>query len=257
MMWVRLRFLAFVGLVLAPSTALMATGDPRLIDIGKLVMILSPAVVGLALNLGTGDRKGERHWTWVPAAAAVSLAISGTALAVAIAVGAAKFPGGVAPSQGVGVAMAASAVTSVLEELGWAGGGLALATAALGRRWGVLVLGLVWAIWHLIPTFLRVGLFPDLEAGPPAMIAAFIVACLVYRELLTTLRERAGTWLAAAAAHAAPNILFAGLIAAGMSLGGPASWTFFPAPGGLVFPALALVAMLGLRARARRTPLLA
>ena len=124
---------------------------------------------------------------------------------------------------------------------------IALALRAFGRGWGVIILSLVWAAWHLIPVVLRVGLFPDLEAGPPGMIVAFVVACLVYRELLTALRERAHTWLAAAAGHAAPNLLLAGLMAAG--LGGfhhAGGWVFFPAPGGIVFPILALCAVLAL-----------
>ena len=170
------------------------------------------------------------------------------ALAVAMAAGAGSIQRTGSAPDAILAAAGVSALTSVLEELGWAGGGLALALAAFGRRWGVLVLGLVWAAWHLIPALLRVGLFRELETAPPAMIAAFVVSCLVYRELLTALRERARTWWAAAAGHAAPNILLAGLMAAG--LGGfdrPGAWPFFPAPGGLVFPVLALAAVLALR----------
>jgi hypothetical protein len=75
---------------------------------------------------------------------------------------------------------------------------------------------------------------------------------VVYRELLTQLRDRAGSWLGAAAGHAAPNILLAGLLAAGVELyPGPADWLYFPAPGGLVFPTLVLVALLMLRRGAR------
>lgn len=77
------------------------------------------------------------------------------------------------------------------------------------------------------------------------MIIAFVAACLIYRELLTGLRERAQTWLAAAAGHAAPNIVLSAFIAS--SLGGfhgAAGGVFFPALGGLVFPALAVGAVL-------------
>jgi nitroreductase len=140
-------------------------------------------------------------------------------------------------------AVGATALTSVLEELGWAGGGLALAIGAFGRRGGVAVLGLVWAAWHLIPAFLHIGLFPELERAPLPMLATFTVTCMIYRELLTRLRERARTWWAAAAGHAAPNMLLAALMAAG--LGGfdrLGHWPFFPAPGGLVFLLLALAA---------------
>jgi hypothetical protein len=152
--------------------------------------------------------------------------------------------GGLSPTtQALVTAMAASGLTSILEELGWALGGLTLARQALGARFGVLALGGIWALWHLIPVFFRIGLFPDLETAPPAMIATFIASCLVYRTLLTQLQDRAGSWLGAAAGHAAPNIVMAGLIAGG--LGGWAdSWWAFPAPGGLVVLALATAGLI-------------
>lgn len=243
----RIRFAAFVAVVLGLPAALMAAEDPQLTDLGKLVMILSPAVAGLALNWGLGDKGMTARWRWVGLAAAITLIVALATLGIGLAAGAASFrPAG--EFSGILTASGASALTSVLEELGWAGGGLALALAAFGRRWGIPVLGLVWAAWHLVPVWFRVGLFPQLEAAPPAMIAAFVAACLIYRELLTQLRERAGTWWAAAAGHAAPNILLAGLMAGGLEvMRSPTDWPFFPAPGGLAFPLLALVAVLVLR----------
>lgn len=248
MVLAQFRFALFVIIVLALPAGLMAAPDPQLVDLGKLTMILSPAVAGLALSPRRWDRGSGLRWPWILGAACVTLLVALGSLAVAIAVGAASFQ-----SQGIALEtilgpMGGSALTSVLEELGWAGGGLALAIAAWGRRWGVLILGLVWAVWHLIPVALHVGLFPYLEAAPPFMIAAFIASCLIYRELLTLLRERSGTWLGAAAGHAAPNILLAGLIAGGVGLSDrPGDWPFFPAPGGLVFPLFALGAVLALR----------
>lgn len=250
---VPIRFAIFIVAVLALPAALMAQSDPQLVELGKLVMILSPAVAGLLLNWGVGGAKGKRRWAWVAAAAGVTLAIAGGALAVAFLAGAARFsPTGVTVS-GLLAAVGVSTLTSVLEELGWAGGGLALAERALGPQWGVAVLGLVWAAWHLVPVVLGVGLFPYLEQGPPGMIAAFIAACLVYRFLLTDLRRRAGTWLAAAAGHAAPNIALAGLMAAGVGGFEAGAWGYFPAPGGLVFPLLALLALVALQARRSST----
>jgi len=245
----RLRFVLFVIIVLALPAGLMATTDPQLVDLGKLAMILSPAVAGLALSPRRWDRGSNTRWTWIAAAAAVTLlvALGSLAVAVAVAARAASFQSAGATFESNVGAIGGSAATSVLEELGWAGGGLGLAVTAFGRRWGVLMLGLVWAAWHLVPVVLHVGLFPYLEAAPPLMIAAFIASCLIYRELLTTLRERSGTWLGAAAGHAAPNVLLAGLIAAGVGLSDrPDDWPFFPAPGGLVFPLLALGAVLSL-----------
>ncbi|HXQ16062.1 MAG TPA: CPBP family glutamic-type intramembrane protease [Caulobacteraceae bacterium] len=243
----RLKFGVFVATVLVPPGVLMATGDARLIDLGKLAMILSPGVAGLVLNLGR-PRGPKPRWPWVGVSTVVTLVVAGASLAVAVLVGAADFEPSGSALPAVASAAGISALTSVLEELGWAGGGLALAVAALGRRWGVVALGSVWAAWHLIPALLRVGLFPDLEKAPPAMLGAFVVSCLVYRELLTALRERARTWWAAAAGHAAPNILLAGLMTAGLGgFGRPGAWPFFPAPGGLVFPLVTLAAVLILR----------
>lgn len=147
----RVRFAVFVVLVLILPGGLMTTGEARLIDSGKLAMILSPGLVGLALNRGLGDRGAKARWGWVGVAAAITLAVAAGALAVAMAAGVASFQRTGSAPAAVLSAAGVSALTSVLEELGWAGGGLALALAAFGRRWGVLVLGLVWAAWHLVP----------------------------------------------------------------------------------------------------------
>lgn len=244
----RLRFVVFIIIVLGLPAGLMAATDPQLVDLGKLAMILSPAVAGLALSTKRWSRGSATSWGWISGAAAITLLVTLGALSVAIAVGAASFRLEDTPLDAVMRSAGGSALTSVLEELGWAGGGLTLAIAAFGRRWGVLVLGLVWAAWHLVPVVLKVGLFPYLETAPPLMIPAFIASCLIYRELLTVLRERSGSWLGAAAGHAAPNILLAGLLAAGVELSDRTEdWPFFPAPGGLVFPLLALVALKALR----------
>lgn len=239
------RFAVFVLAVLALPGGLMALGDPRMADLGKLALILSPGLAGLILNRGLGEGEARPRWGWVALAAGVTLGVAGLALVAALISGVAAWPEAV-PARTLAMMMGASALTSVLEELGWAAGGLALAVKAFGRRAGVPILALVWAAWHLIPAMLKVGLFPDLEAAPPAMLAAFVAACLVYRELLTRLRERAATWWAAVAGHAAPNILLAGVVAAG-GFDPSRGWWFFPAPGGLVFLGLALVAVALLR----------
>ncbi|MCC7004275.1 MAG: hypothetical protein IT357_19125 [Gemmatimonadaceae bacterium] len=214
----KLRFALFVAIVLALPAALMASTDAELRDLGKLAMIVSPAIAGFALAPRSPRRASHVSWRWVSGAAIITLLVALGALAVAVAVGAASVALTPTPFRNIASAVGASALTSVLEELGWAAGGLALATAAYGRRWGVLALGTVWAAWHLIPVALHVGLFPYLEAAPPLMIAAFVASCLIYRELLTQLRERSNSWLGAAAGHAAPNIVLAGLIAAGVTL---------------------------------------
>ena len=244
----RVKFGLFVLVVLGLPGGLMALDDPRIGDLGKLALILSPAVAGLVLSWGLGDRGQRARGSAVALAGGVTVAVVGLALAVAFIPGVAAFR---QPSAGLPIVaqtIVAVALTSVLEELGWAVGGLRLAVAAFGRRVGVLILGLVWAAWHLIPTLLKIGLFPDLEAAPPAMLAAFVASCVVYRELLTLLQERARTWWAAAVGHALPNMLVAGLMAAGIgAFDLDAGWWAFPAPGGLFFLAFALIAVLLVR----------
>lgn len=247
-MGARVRFLGFCLIVLILPGAIMASVDPQL---GKLVLILSPAIAGTVLNLGLGHRGERIQWRWIGLAALITLAVAGLALAASLVAGVSAFDGTPFAPNGAGAALAGTALTSILEELGWAGGGLALALKAFGRRWGVLILGLVWAVWHLVPTFLKIGLFPELESAPPLMLATFVVACLIYRELLTRFVERSHTWLAAAAGHAAPNIAITGFVVSGLViLKQPEGWPLFPAPGGVVFSVLALLAAWRLRRRA-------
>ena len=247
----RLRFVVFCVIVLALPGGLMALDDPRVGDLGKLALILSPAVAGLALNMGLGKRGHPIRWRDVGLAALVTLIIAGLALTVALLAGAAGFSGQIRGPQDAVAMVAGTLLTSVLEELGWAGGGLALALKAFGRRLGVLILGVVWAAWHLIPTFLKVGLFPELEAAPPLMLGVFVIACVIYRELLTRFVERSGTWLGAAAGHAAPNVLLTAFVVLSglVVLERPEAWPLFPAPGGVVFAALALAAVWMMRSK--------
>ena len=246
----RVRFLAFCVIVLGLPGGLMALGDPQLGDLGKLALILSPAVAGLALNLGLGKRAGSIRWREVGGAALVTLTIVGLALAVSLLTGASTLSGTAYTPDRAAAVIGATLLTSVLEELGWAGGGLALALKAFGRRGGVLILGLVWAAWHLIPTYLKIGLFPELEAAPPLMLGVFVIACVIYRELLTRFVERSGSWLGAAAGHAAPNIALVTLMTCGLVvLDKPQAWPLFPAPGGVVFAALALAAVWVMRSK--------
>lgn len=247
----RLRFLLFCGIVLGLPAALMSAGQPGLTDPGKLALILGPALAGNLLCVGVNFRSGHRLGAASAHAALVTLSIAALALGVALLLGAADVRASRIPAEQAAAAVAGAALTSVLEELGWARGGLVLATAAVGRRTGVFVLGVVWAAWHLIPTLLRVGLFPELEAAPAAMLVVFLITSVLYRELLTRLAERSGSWLAAAAGHAAPNVLFAVLVGGGLRvLISPGEWPAFPAPGGIGFAVLVVGALFYVRAGA-------
>lgn len=246
----KLRFLLFCCLVLGMPAVLMAANEPRLNELGKLALILGPALAGTLLGIGLRQPTRDRLCGVCADAVLVTLGIASLGLVSAMLLGAAEFSGTRLPPERALAAVALAALTSVVEELGWARGGLALANAALGRAIGVATLGVVWAAWHLIPTLLHSGLFVELEAAPPAMLVVFVITCVLYRELLTRFAERGGSWLAAAAAHAAPNMLFAALMSGGLVvLTHPDAWMAYPAPGGIGF---ALFVLLGLYLRRGR-----
>ena len=60
-----LRFAIFVAVVLGVPAVLMAAPDAGLVDLGKLTMILSPAIAGLALSPRQRERGSKVRWVWV------------------------------------------------------------------------------------------------------------------------------------------------------------------------------------------------
>lgn len=250
----KLRFLVFCSIVLGIPAVLMSANEPRLNDLGKLALILGPALAGSLLSIGMSLPSRDRLGAACAQAVVVTVGIASLSLLAALLLGAVDFGCARLPPERVLAAVAAASLTSVLEEFGWARGGLALANAALGRSMGVAALGALWAAWHLIPTFLHSGLFPELESAPPSMMLVFLVTCVFYRELLTRFAERGGSWLAAAAAHAAPNMLFAALMSSGLVIHVSAdAWMAYPAPGGIAFAVLVLAGLYFVRVRYSRS----
>ena len=124
--WARVRFWVFVVLVLGAPAVLMASADPRATDLGKLALILGPATFGLALNVGFGVRgRGAANWSRVGVAAAVTVLVATGAVAVALVFGAAQFQAAATTPGSVAMVAVIPALTSLLEELGWAAAGVA------------------------------------------------------------------------------------------------------------------------------------
>ena len=130
MAFARLRFVVFIIIVLGLPAGLMAATDPQLVDLGKLAMILSPAVAGLALSTKRWSRGSATSWGWISGAAAITLLVTLGALSVAIAVGAASFRLEDTPLDAVMRSAGGSALTSVLKN--W--GGLAVVSPWRSRR---------------------------------------------------------------------------------------------------------------------------
>ena len=80
----KFRFAVFAAAVLVLPAGLMATGDPRLRDLGKLAMILLPGITGVILSRGLGAREARPAWKWVGLAGVVTLAVALGAVAAAM-----------------------------------------------------------------------------------------------------------------------------------------------------------------------------
>jgi uncharacterized protein len=169
-------------------------------------LLLGPPVAGLLLTAVTEGRTGLRalggrllHWRvparWYLAALLPAPVILGGVLLVLSAFdGAAYRPGFL----WIGLAFGLSA--GLLEEVGWTG----VATPALRRRHGVwgtgVLLGLVWGVWHLLPTLL-VHDGPLTGGWLPMLVVHWVVGLTAYRMLIVWVHEHTGSVLIAGLMH--------------------------------------------------------
>lgn len=244
------RLLLFTAWVLgAPSLAfqVLAPTDAESAGPAMLVFILSPALAGFVLSRGL---PGQPSTTNAQKLRGVGLAFVVTLTTILLSTGAAVALGALVrgtPAAGAGAAIASAFITSTLEELGWAAGGLAIVRAALPERVAIPTLGVVWACWHLViaafaPPEVAIGMFP---LGTPfaLALAGFVLGCVALRLLLTELRDRAGTVWAAAVGHVVGNVLLGALLGSGVLAFSPdGPWWAFPGPTGLVFFTLTMMA---------------
>lgn len=207
------RFLGWVAGVSLPFFVLGAVGGE--VGIGSMrlpasaVMVVVPGAVavGLCWREGGGaavagllrrlvDRP-RPPWRWYVLAAGVFPAVSVLAQAVAEqargAPASPPLPLVMVPAVAVVFVLAAAC-----EELGWT----AYATAPLLERAGVVgtgvVLGLSWAVWHLIPL---------LQAGhPPSWIVGWVVTTVAARMIIVAVYVRTGAVGTAITAHAMLNL---------------------------------------------------
>ena len=123
------------------------------------------------------------------------------------------------------------------EEAGWRGYLLA-ALLPLGRLPALLLVGTIWAVWHL-PLILLGYEYPGAPRG--LALLAFVVFCVAAGALLSWFRLRSGSILPAAVGHGAINA-WAGLPVLLLAAGAP-DRPLLTAPAGLLASAcLALLA---------------
>jgi membrane protease YdiL (CAAX protease family) len=106
------------------------------------------------------------------------------------------------------VGIAASALVSVGEEVGWRGLLAPRLTARFGFAPAVIVLGLVWGAWHL-PMILWGGYDGGGARGPE--IACFLVTTVTLSAPMAWLRLTSGSFLPCATLHGAHNLVLIGL----------------------------------------------
>jgi membrane protease YdiL (CAAX protease family) len=136
----------------------------RLLPIAVVAMFAGPSVAGLLLTGLVHGKKGLRQFLsrllkwrvgprWYAAAILIAPALM-TAVLLALTLFSRRFLPGIFVSDDkatlVVFGMAIALAAGIFEELGWTG----FATPALRRRYGVvttgLIVGLLWAAWHLL-----------------------------------------------------------------------------------------------------------
>lgn len=178
--------------------------------------------VPLRRGLGTlvAPRPVAHGWTWY----AIALGLVPVALVLAYRVlwlAGATPTGPVTPVTAAPALLAVFAVSAAFEEAGWMGYALPRLRRRRNALSAGLILGVVWAVFHLVPLF---------EAGrPPAWIAGWFVGTVAARVLIV--------WLCANARALLPAIL----LHTTLNLGG----SFFPGYAGAA-PQIALGVILAL-----------
>ena len=206
-------------------------GDPRanpLLLVGYLLGAFVPSATGVALAWWHGGRKAVRalvgrlgRWRvgvrWYGIAVGVPIGLKLAVLGVLIVAGYAR-PS--IPDLSVWPTVLALAIVGGLvpgaigEELGWRGFALPLLQARYSAVTASLLLGVVWALWHLPTFFVPITGQASLPMG--WLLVEIVGVSVLYTWIVNSTR---GSVLLAIVFHAANNsltpVLYPGIIAAG------------------------------------------
>ncbi len=204
----RFPFAAFVLLACAVTWPLAA--GMRLSLLLPLLGLFGPLLAALAVIGATRGRAGLRDLgrRFAPRAADLPWAAVAVGLPLLLLVPvwllerwtgpAPALPFALGPITALSLALA---LLIVGEEVGWRGFALPHLLARRPALWSALVVGAVWALWHL-PNFLLPG-YPHRELP----FAAFFLTVVAYSVLFTWLHARTrGSLLIAVVFHAALNL---------------------------------------------------
>lgn len=204
------RSAAGVFIVLVLAIAVTTAGVA-----GGLILALSPMLVTVLLLVLTGEgraglarvglsRSGIRQW---PVAVGGSVAVSAVATVLVVFLGYAAFtlPGSDFWANALVLAITGP-ILAFTEEIGWRGY-LLPRLSWLGERRAMLVVGVVWAAWHL-PYILLTPYYHD-EGNRWLTLPLFTGSVLAFSFFLGYLRLESGSVWPAVLAHFAHNWAFA------------------------------------------------
>ncbi len=257
------------GLDLANGIALSNSSGTT----GLAVFILGPAVVALALYLFSRDGAGKLGFTlrfphrtrWFAGAALLYPVITAATVGAGLAVGVASLSADPAPGKptffaAFGAIFAIQLVKNLFEEFIFRGYGTrtALALGMPSRLGPHLLVGVVWALWHL-PLYLMWTSPADLRLIStlswslffPLLVAGITASALVYGEM----RARTGSLWPGLLLHSMCNAIATPLLTNGhLTFTGHADALFSPVPSSLLTLLLfALTGLLLLRRKPRTT----
>jgi len=203
----------------APATGLTLAVFP--------MMVIAVALAGLGLTAVVSGRPGladlaraQRRWRlgrWWLVPLLPPVAVVGVLTVLSITVSRAFAPGFFLVGLIFGV------VAGFLEEIGWSG----FAYPRLRTRWTPLVaatlLGVGWGIWHL-PVVDALGAASPHGTSWPAFFAAFVLALVGLRLVISAAYEATGSLLLAQATHASSTASLVVFGAGAATAGQEAGW---------------------------------
>lgn len=197
-----------LGLLLAFPEALEAAFGPlRLTNPLFILAVYAPGIAGVGLVAARGGGPALRRylgrlflwrmsWAWW---ALLALGMPAVFFAGALLKGPIELPS--FPSSGALIgAMAAALLIGPIEELGWRGVALPLLQRTMAPVWAGLVLGVIWALWH-VPAFALSGT-PQSSWSLPAFFIGVVSLSMI---LTAMFNASGGSILIAALFHFQAN----------------------------------------------------
>ena len=244
--WIfRVPFIPLQKLIPAESYKPAAAG------VGQLALLAGPFLASLIMTrLTTGSLRAWtssfKRWRVPPASYALALIAIPAAIMTASAVipdKEAGTPSFVGPAVVIGPLIQGIAFLiggPIQEEVGWRGFALPVLQERIRPLWAAIVLGVIWAGWHLPQFFVSAWETPHNNAGDVLCFFAFTITGSVIMSWITNLAR--GSVLLAILAHNSINWA----IETWIRITGQHATTLWPATAGLaVLAAIALIATRG------------